>query len=211
MIYLVAATAYHSARRFLDATNEQLGLMMTPASGRRFGLLEEFSRWAADTGCYSKPERFDLDGYLAWLSDLRPVAPRRLFATAPDVWGNASLTLERSMPVLPRIRDLGYRAALVAQDGLAPDLVDWDAIDVLFVGGTDRWRRSAGLHALLDEARLRGKWTHLGRCNSRRRLIGASVIGYDSADGTHVAHGPDKRMPEVLRWLAEVRCQPALL
>ena len=41
--------------------------------------------------------------------------------------GDAAATLTRSAPMLPRIRALGYPAALVAQDGLEHLAVPWDA------------------------------------------------------------------------------------
>ena len=51
--------------------------------------------------------------YLAWLSARIAHAPRCAFATAPDVVGNGAATLARSLPMLERIRALGYPAALV--------------------------------------------------------------------------------------------------
>lgn len=183
------------------------GLMMTPMMGNAPDLTR--IPWAADTGCYSAggSREFDRDAYLRWLSQ-RPTSTC-LFATAPDVVGDAAATWERSRDVLPAIQALGYRAALVAQDGL--EHVDWDAIDCLFVGGSTAWKLSEPAYGFVREAKRRGKWAHMGRVNSQRRLLAAALAGYDSADGTFLAFGPDTNLPRLTAWLAELQRQPSLL
>ena len=185
-----------------------LGYMQTPAAGKRLPMLHRTNaQWAADTGCYRQGDSFDLGAYLRWLEALRPVQVRCLFATAPDVVGDAAATWVRSRDVLPLIRGLGYRAALVAQDGLEEMEVEWDSFDCLFVGGTTAWKLSAPAFTLARQAKGHGKWVHMGRVNSRKRLLLAAVSGYDSADGTTVAFAPDKRLEQWSRWLKEVQLQ----
>jgi hypothetical protein len=184
------------------------GFMLTPAMGNRPSLA--LTWWAADNGCYAHPERFELEDYLAWLEERRCFQQTCLLVTAPDVRGDARETLKRSLPVLPLIRSLGYKAALCAQDGLEELEMPWQEFDVLFVGGTDPWRKSEAMHSLTAEARLLGKWTHLGRVNSFERLQAAYRDGFDSADGTYAAYGPNVNAPKVLRWLRSIRQQPAL-
>lgn len=176
------------------------GLMLTPAMGNNPNLRRTI--WAADTGCYAHPERFDADAYLRWL-DKRP-RKLCLFATAPDRVGDAESTLDIAVPFLPRIRALGYRAALVAQDGLERlhRNIPWDDFDCLFVGGTTAWKLSEVAYQLAREADERGKWVHLGRVNSWRRLKAATVSGYDSADGTFIKFGPYELLPRVMSWVA---------
>jgi hypothetical protein len=48
----------------------------------------------------------------------------------------------------------------------------------------------------------------MGRVNSRRRLAYAATIGCDSVDGTHLAYGPDRRLPELIGWLTECNARP---
>ena len=164
-----------------------------------------------DNGCYTTKVPFDLDRYLRWLYDRRAVADRVLFATAPDHVGQAGATWERSRHILPCIRGLGFLAALCAQDGLDPTTLEWDAFDVLFVGGTDAFKLAEPTYALVREAKRRGKWCHMGRVNSARRFRAAAIAGYDSVDGTFLAYGPTKLLPRVQRWLAESQQQLALL
>lgn len=182
-----------------------LGVMLTPVMGNQAvpGL-----PWAADTGCFTNPDRFNLGRYLTrlerWVADAGPP----LFATAPDVVGDPHETWRRSQPVLPVLRDHGYRAALVAQDGLADP--PWDDFDCLFTGGTTTWKLSEAAYRLAAEAKARGKWAHMGRVNSARRYLAARAAGYDSADGTHVGWGPDVNLPDVERWLTQGHAQPSL-
>lgn len=190
-----------------DVVASGLGVMLTPMMGNH---LPPGVVWAADTGCFAAPHRHDDERYLRWLGVRSYAVDRCLFATAPDVVGDAEATLDRSLLMLARIREVGYRAALVAQDGLESLPVPWDAFDALFVGGTTNWKLSEAAYALVAEAKARGKWCHQGRCNSGRRLRAAAVGGYDSADGTFLAFGPDKNLPRVLRWLGELERQPCL-
>jgi hypothetical protein len=185
-----------------------IGILVTPAHGIRAGVLGYARHWAADNGCFAQGERFDADRWLAWLDRL-PRA-RCLFAVAPDVVGDAAATWRRSAPWLPRLRALGFPAAYVAQDGLDAGALDWDAFDALFVGGTTGYKLSEAAYAAVAEAKRRGKWCHMGRCNSRIRLRAAYAGGYDSADGTHMAFKPDVRTAQILRWLGEIEGQAIL-
>lgn len=183
------------------------GLMLTPTHGDRRRVLSGGMTWAADNGCYSQSSKFVPSDYLAWLELMRPVQASCLFATAPDVVGDARATWERSRGILPVIRSMGYRAALVAQDGLEGMTVEWDSFDTLFVGGTTEWKLSEAAYSLVRQARIRGKHTHMGRVNSRLRFMAALVGGYDSADGTTIAYNPGRYIPEVKRWILEAKTQ----
>lgn len=186
----------------------RIGLMATPKSARR-GMVERAAIWAGDNGCFSDPGSFHAGAYLAWLNEYAADghADRCLFVTAPDVVGDARATMA-GVPLLGYIREVGYPAALVAQDGLEELDVPWDELDVLFVGGTDPWRASTAV--LVAEARARGKRTHLGRVNSWRRLESAIARGFDSADGTFLRYGPDRRLPELVGWLDRIETAPML-
>lgn len=183
-----------------------VGVMVERSGGWQHRRLSHYRAYAADNGCYAAGDRFDLAAYLAWLATL-PHRDRCLFAVAPDVLGDAAATWTRSAPVLPQLRALDYRAALVAQDGFDAGAVDWDAFDALFVGGTDAYKLSEAAYMAVQEAKRREKWTHMGRVNSLRRLRAAVISGYDSADGTFIKFGPDKNLPQLLDWLAHLERQ----
>jgi hypothetical protein len=186
-----------------------VGVMWTPAGGTRPTTWAWCPRYACDTGCYTQGERFDLGRYLAWLGGLNGSRDRCLFATAPDVVGDWRATWARSRDVLPRIRELGIPAAVVAQDGMV-ELPPPDEWDVLFVGGTTDWKLSERAYRLVRQAKGLGKRAHMGRCNSWRRLNAAYQAGYDTADGTCLAFNPPQYIPEISGWLDRLHRQPAL-
>lgn len=183
-----------------------LAQIVTPASGN---VVNPGTDWCADNAVFAGKYPGD-EAYLAWLADRLPYVDRCLFAVAPDVVGDAAATLALSLPMLPRIRALGYRAALVAQNGLEHLQVPWDEFDCLFVGGDTAWKLGPEARALVAEATTRGKWAHMGRVNSRERIQYAEAIGCNSVDGTFVAFGPDLNLPIVLAWLREIDTQSPL-
>jgi len=166
--------------------------------------------WGADTGCFAKPEKHDDDRYLRWLSGYANAHDQCLFATAPDVVGDAEATLQRAMPMLDRIRAVGVPAAFVAQDGAEVTGLPWDSFDCLFIGGTTEWKLSEASYGLVAEGKRRGKWVHVGRVNSLRRLKAFQVAGADSADGTFLAFGPDTNLPKLTYWVRTLAMQPAM-
>lgn len=176
--------------------SRSLGFIDTPAQGntRPDGVL-----WCADNGCFGKGYPGDVK-WLAWLTKNAGSADTCLFATAPDVVGDAAATLERSAPWLPAIRSLGYPAALVAQDGLEDLEIPWSDFDVLFIGGSTEWKLGVNARRITAEAKARGKHVHMGRVNSERRFKYAAAIGCDSVDGTYLTFGPNINLPIVLSW-----------
>lgn len=196
MIYFTNPTgspAVHEAIR-----NGTLGFIATPAQGNaRIANVT----WCADNGCYGKGYPGD-SAWLRWLEKHAVDANTCSFATAPDVVGDAKATLARSMPMLPIIREFGYDAALVAQDGLEAHNVPWEAFDVLFIGGSTEWKLGEHALKLVREAHWYGKGVHMGRVNSHRRYKYAKHIGCDSVDGTYLTYGPDKLLPNLLKWVS---------
>lgn len=195
------------------AGRPDLGVLITPDMGNRPDWLGAIQGWGADNACFTNPTGFSMKRYLDWLKGMEPWRSTCLFATAPDVVGDARATWERSVPALPLIRAAGWPPALVAQDGMENMLgmIDWSAFDALFVGGSTDWKLSQAAHRIVMEARRRGKWTHMGRVNSYRRLRLAHDHGCRSADGTFLRPAPDANVPRMLRWLDHLHRQPSLL
>jgi hypothetical protein len=184
----------------------QLGQIVTPAAGNRVG---HTVQWCGDNAVFAGKYPGDVQ-FIAWLRRLRPDRERCRFVVAADVVGDAAATLRRSAAMLPAIRGLGFPAALAAQNGLEDMRIPWDTFDALFLGGDTEWKLGPAARALTAEARHRGKWVHMGRVNSLRRLRYAHHIGCDSADGTFLAFGPDQNLPRLLGWLRAVNDQGTL-
>jgi len=175
----------------------RVGVMSSPDIGNR---IPQGMVWAADNGCYSQGKNFKLTKFMDWLTE-HEQKKTCLWAVAPDVVGDASATITRSLPVLPQIREMGYAAAMTAQDGLESLDIPWDEFDCLFIGGTTAWKLSPAAWEIGVRAQERGKWLHMGRVNSERRFKAAMSRGCDSVDGTFLAFGPKKNWPILKRWL----------
>lgn len=183
-----------------------LGQIATPAAGNR---VEQGREWCADNSVFADKYPGDA-AFLAWLLRLHSMRSSCRFVVAPDVVGDAQATLDRSGPTLGPIRRLGFPVALAAQNGLEDLSVPWDEFDCLFIGGDTTWKLGPHARALAAQAHHYGKWVHMGRVNSWERLRVARRAGCDSVDGTYLAFGPDKNLPKLLRWLAEVNDQQLL-
>jgi hypothetical protein len=183
--------------------------MTTPAQGNR---VPDGALYAADNGKFGKGWPGP-DAWWAWLETTvdRYGADRCLWAVAPDVPMDAAATLAESTPWLARIRSLGIPAAFAAQDGSEESgMVPWENIDVLFLAGSTEWKTGPAAVRLARQARERGLAVHMGRVNSARRLRLADWIGAATADGTYLAFGPEKNLPRLLDWLADIEQQPTL-
>lgn len=191
------------------AAEGRIGILFQPAyRPRPYHHLDEVT-WGADNGCFAAGDKFDLGRYLAFLDAYRAHVETCLFATAPDVLEDPVATWERSVRVLPLLREAGYSAALVAQDGFTWDTVDVDAFDVLFVGGSTRWKLTEG-YGLAHAAHERGKRAHMGRVNSGKRFAACRSAGFDSADGTFLAYSPDRNLARLRGWFDRADHQPQL-
>jgi hypothetical protein len=188
----------------------ELGLMFQPGMGNDARAFQ-FWPFALDNGRFARPDLWNAGDWLEWLAGLRRYRERCLFAVAPDVVGDALATLQLSMPYLETIRQLGYRAAFVAQDGFHDAFPNPDTFDVLFIGGRDEWKFAEdGGYAAARWARSHGKPTHQGRVNSERRTLTMHVSMFDSVDGTYLKYGPDVNWPKLNAWLDKVRDQTVM-
>jgi hypothetical protein len=180
----------------------EYGYMRTPNMGNR---PNPTVQWFADNGCFSsKGERiFHLDRYLDWLRGQPKVTC--LGANAPDKVGDAEETMKRSLPVLPQIRELGYLASFVGQDGIEKLKIPWNEFDVFFIGGTTDWKLSEEAAAVSLASIERSKWLHMGRVNSYKRYLYAALLDCDSVDGTFLAFGPSKNLSRLERWIERVK------
>jgi hypothetical protein len=184
----------------------KIGVMLSfNASGQR---QHGHKFWAVDNGCFSQPEKYDDNRFLHWLDGLDRT--NCLFAVAPDVVGDAKATLQRAKPMLPKIHTLGFKVAYAAQDGAKIDGLPWSDFDCLFIGGTNKFKLSQAAGDLIAHALTLGKWVHMGRVNSYKRLRLAHVLGVDSVDGTYLSFGPDKLLPKIESWLDKIELQPRL-
>lgn len=180
----------HSAPSTLEKyRHPNLGVLSSP---RRFYADVGDWPWAADNDAYSNwnPDRFR--AMLVAISGMEGC----LFVTAPDVVGDARATTERFYEWLPTLRECGQPIGYVTQDGL--DAPPWDEIDAVFVGGTDLWKMSDQNRRIIEEAKTRDLWVHMGRVNSHQRVRYAKSIGCDSFDGMSLSWFKDRWLQQFL-------------
>ena len=178
----------------------RVGELIVPGAGNAPDSLQLTpGRWAMDNGAFSD---FNPGAFVAMLETYHRYQGCR-FVAAPDRVADAHLTLNQ-WPFWSRlIRGVGFVPALVAQDGLLPDMVPWAQLGALFIGGTTEWKLGPHAQTLISLAKARGLWVHMGRVNSQRRIWDAARMGCDSFDGSGFSRWPDIRMPKGLQWADE--------
>ena len=189
----------HGVPTFLRFNHPRLGRLLTPRMPDSLArTVAAGIPWAADNDAFNG---FKEDAYVAMLDKIEGWSGCR-FVTAPDVVADAAATLDLFAEWRKTLRDLGHPVALVAQDGLEHLAVPWDDLDAMFIGGSTDWKLGRHAAALTAEAKRRGKWVHMGRVNTRRRIDIAKAWGCDSIDGTQFSRFRDTHLPWALDRLA---------
>lgn len=136
--------------------------------------------WAADNDCFQGLNPRAYERMLKRISGLAGC----IFVTVPDVVADAQATHALWQEWSPIVRDYKLPLALVLQDGITTTDVPWSELDAVFVGGSTQWKLGYEAARIVREANARGKWTHMGRVNTNRRIQYAKSIGIKSIDGT---------------------------
>ena len=158
--------------------------------------------YGLDNGCFSK---FEKQTWLRMVAEARTTPP--LFACAPDLVGDAQRTVELFEQFYGDM--LGVPKALVLQDGIGRVEIPWNRIVAVFVGGSDAFKISAEAMAACKTAKMLGKWVHVGRVNTAKRVrdwIGVA----DSIDGSGISMY-DHMLEDVLAMIRGEHVQGDLL
>jgi hypothetical protein len=190
----------------------QLGRLVSPSVGNSLEEVAASGRpWAADNEAFVG---WDIDRYWRMLGRLSRVdRSRLLWVVCPDVVGDAQETANRWLEWYPQLAWLDLPAAFVGQDGLEaiPDEIPWDEMRCFFLGGSTGWKLGEAAERFAREARERGKWVHMGRVNTEKRIRHAIEIGCDSIDGKSFSAWPDIYIPRGLRWIRKHESQASFL
>jgi hypothetical protein len=179
------------------------GVLMTPQHGGTWKeRLELCLVFACDNDRFN--DSYSDENFLKMLNLVEPYAEKCKWVLAPDVVGDATGTLAE-FPEWYKIIAPRYPVALAAQNGMRPGDVPWDQIAALFIGGDDRFKDGLDAATLVLEAKRRKKWVHIGRVNTRRRVLMSAKLGADSIDGTHEVFEPNVAIPRLNRWMGEAR------
>lgn len=212
-MHLFVSGATATIRKYAD--HPRLGRLIQPRNGND---LAEFAQCDMDKGADNDClQGFDLEKWMRMCEALCG-AHRLRFVAAPDAveltpsgprgsWEGTRWLFKRFAPWL---RQRGLPIAIVAQDGAAADDIPWSDIDALFVGGSDAYKLGPGAMHLIGSAKRRGKWVHIGRVNSQKRLNNFRLLGWiqkfapDSFDGGQFSMFPDTYIPQYLDFLGQM-------
>lgn len=204
MILLVSGST-KSVSRLAGQSGGRLGHLLTPKNrcGVRY-VLQTGLPWAVDNGA------FNCWNPVAFRRLLGRVErkPRLLFIACPDRVGDARATLELFDAWADEVAAAGP-VAFVAQDGQEALPVPWERFSALFVGGSTAWKLSKAAQDLSAEAKRRGKWLHVGRVNSKRRMRFCWSMKADSIDGSSASMFGNIKIPKYLDWLGQMMPWPA--
>lgn len=178
MIYL--GTPYE---KIPEKWRHKFGVMCSLAGRIEWTGLKDGRKWMLDNGQFTG--KFKEQKWIDTMKKLTPYADNCLGIVVPDFVGDAVETLKMWREYNGMVLDC-YPKAFVGQDGLTDELIPWPEFDVLFIGGTDKFKLTES-HPWIVEANERGKWTHVGRVNSTKRI--ESFWYADSVDGTYIKFG----------------------
>jgi hypothetical protein len=182
--------------QMLEFAHPNLGRFVQPRHYARVrDTAERGVPWAADNDAFNGG--VDAAKFLTMLEAIDGV-PGCRFVAVPDVVADAMATLHEFETWLPRLHDYDLPLAFVLQDGVAAPDVPWDLIEALFIGGSDAFKLGEEARQIVAEAQARGKWVHMGRVNTKRRVAYAREIGCDSIDGTKWVRWRDTYLREGL-------------
>jgi len=157
-------------------------VLLTPLNPR----LPEGLRFAVDNGawsCYQQKLPFDSDGFRSLVEAYGPGAD---FVVVPDKVMEGEKSLEFSLSWMDRLK--GVRLLLLpVQDGMTADnvgavLQQHPSLGI-FLGGSTDWKL-ATMQGWGMVAHAFGRYYHVGRVNSRKRIRMCQHAGAHSVDGT---------------------------
>jgi hypothetical protein len=155
---------------------------------------------AVDNGRFASTmlgREWDEAAFLGLLDDLSDRRVDVRWVVVPDVVGDADGTLREWSVWASRLRR-AYRVplAIAVQDGMQPEDVP-EGADVVFVGGTTKWKRKTLWQWCEAFDRV-----HVGRINTEKWLWECWRAGAESCDGTGWFRGDPKQLAGLERFLA---------
>lgn len=201
------ASQTHNRRNLTALRIAGWGLMLSPVHGLRGLDTKGFPRYCLDNGAWSayiKQQPFN-EPLFHQAYELR--AAEADFVVLPDIVAGGLPSLEFSLAWQQRLgRPVGLQL-LAVQDGMAvTDISPLIGPNLgIFLGGTSQWKERTMKH-WGELAHKKKAYFHVGRVNTRRRIMLCAAYGADSFDGSSVS-----RFATTLPLLENARQQPDLL
>ena len=182
MRYLIGSASLPSFEK-IQARIPDCGMLLQPKSWRK-----PHGVYACDNGVYAawiKGRGWDQQMHNDYLRMLAKISRDNLplWVLLPDAVANWHRTVELARIYLPIIRQAGLAVAIALQDGCSFEQALEFTPECAFVAGSDRWKED-NVAPACSFFRPKGISVHVGRVNTRRRLIICQIAGADSVDGT---------------------------
>jgi hypothetical protein len=191
VMVMISNNSGREARRLAAEYPGLIGHLYSPGGQR--GPWTEFP-YALDNGCFNG---LDFEAWMKLLEWGAVQKQRPLWAVVPDHLGDHVATLRSWYAHRFRISGRDIPCAFVAQDGCSPKDVP-PAVDIVFVGGTDAYKRRA-IHGFRQE----GFRVHVGRVNGYDLLDYCRDWQVESVDGTGWFRGDQRQWGGLIRFLQE--------
>lgn len=133
-----------------------------------------------------------------------------IFIAVPDVVANHNKTISSFYKWKDEIESYGYPLAFVCQNGMKPRDIPEEA-SAIFIGGDNDFKFGSTAIDIIDEAKQKGLWVHIGRINSKKRIRFAKSVNADSFDGSQYARFPEQKAIPHLIYLKELNNAQILL
>jgi len=172
----------------------RIGYLFNPARSNKYPPPVPLAFDNGAFACWGKGVEYDIEPFWAQLERLKKSGRKAEWIIVPDVVADAERTLENWERYADRVSTYGP-PAIAVQDGMEPSDVPSNA-KVVFVGGTTEWKwRNA--------ERFCGTYrTHIGRVNTKKRLMAAERVGAESVDGTGWFRGGVERLEQLDAYLS---------
>lgn len=169
--------------------------------GKQQKALEAGCYWMLDNGQFKDKWTWKL--WWKYLSRYLSFQSTCLGVVIPDKLADYVTTIHYFKVYSHIARDMGYPVALVTQDGLKPEYLDWQSFDTLFVGGSNDHKRGVEAHNIIFEAKRHGKWVHIGRVQSGSAMLKHWPMA-DSFDGTTLVRNQNQQWESIIGGLDKV-------
>ena len=185
---------------------DYIGWFNTPMSCYSFQRLKDTGLLiACDNGCFNG---LNVKRFNSMLMKAEKSNATIQWVAVPDVVGDAQETHNLFQEWNTSIQ---FPLAYVLQDGVENVEIPFDDIVCLFIGGTTEFKLSKTARDVVRTGQRLGKWIHMGRVNTDKRLKYAMLIGVDSVDGTgYLRYRSRELLPALHLIHKEVCLQPKL-
>ena len=172
-------------KRILDALWEHNWRLLVVSGAV---LRTEGFQYGLDNGAWSQRDNGTFDP-APFLVALRLLGHNADFVVAPDIVGGGLPSLKMSKSWLPFLRQHGRRRLIAVQEGMTradlEPLVS-DTVGIFVGGASAEWKMDTLRDVWGPLRKDTGCYLHVGRVNSRKRILACGAAGADSFDGTSV-------------------------